>query len=113
MIVRSYQDVEAETYDERPGVTVRWVIGAAEGAPTFAMRVFELQPNASSALHAHAWEHEVFVLAGEGIVWSEAGESNLRCGDTAFVAPNEKHQFTNVGEDVLRFICVIPILEGS
>jgi quercetin dioxygenase-like cupin family protein len=113
MIVRSYRDVETETYDGMPGVTVRWVIGADEGAPTFAMRVFELAPGASSAHHAHAWEHEVFVLSGEGVVWSEAGESDLRCGDTVFVAPNEKHRFTNVGKDVLRFICVIPIIEGS
>jgi mannose-6-phosphate isomerase-like protein (cupin superfamily) len=26
-----------------------------------------------------------------------------------FVPPNEEHQFTNTGDEVLRFVCLIPL----
>jgi len=113
MIVRSFRDVKSETYAEIPGVAVRWVIGAPEGAPNFVMRVFELEPGASSAHHSHPWEHEVFVLSGEGVVWSESAESPIGEGDTVFIAPDERHRFTNSGKETLRFICVIPLLEKA
>ena len=109
MIVRNYRDVEAETYPGAPGATIRWVIGAPEGAPTFAMRVIELAPGASSAHHSHAWEHEVFVLSGKGTVWAASGETPICEGDAVFVPPNEEHEFKNGGVDPLRFICLIPL----
>jgi hypothetical protein len=35
----------------------------------------------------------------------------LEPGYTVFVAPMEEHQFTNTGEEVLRFVCLIPLME--
>jgi oxalate decarboxylase/phosphoglucose isomerase-like protein (cupin superfamily) len=34
-------------------------------------------------------------------------------GYTVFVPPMEEHQFTNTGHEVLRFVCLIPLLEQS
>lgn len=109
MIVRDYRQVEPEETSEAPGLTVRWVIGEKEGAPNFAMRVFDLEPGASSPHHAHEWEHEVFVLAGRGRVYGGEEEAALGEGDTVLIPPMERHRFVNEGDEVLRFICVIPL----
>jgi len=109
MIVKDYRQVTPEPTTEAPGVTVRWVIGEKDGAPNFAMRVFEVDPGAASPFHTHSWEHEVFILAGDGHLRDEDGETPFREGDVVFVAPEEKHQFVNDGDTALRFICVVPL----
>jgi quercetin dioxygenase-like cupin family protein len=109
MIVKDYRQVQQELASEAPGVTVRWVIGEQDGAPNFAMRVFDVEPGASTPFHTHAWEHEVFILAGKGYVKSKEGETPLQEGNVVYVAPEEKHRFVNDGDTDLRFICVIPL----
>ncbi|MGI6207277.1 MAG: cupin domain-containing protein [Anaerolineae bacterium] len=104
--VRDYQEVRPEPAAE--GVTMRVVIGPREGAPFFNMRVFEVQPGAGTPHHSHWWEHEVFVLAGTGVVAGEQGETPIAAGSTVLVRGGESHHFTNTGQDVLRFICLVP-----
>jgi len=108
MIVRDYTEVEAKAADGAEGVSVRWVIGKEEGAPYFAMRVFDVQPGCTTPYHRHWWEHEVFVLGGEGLVKGADGARPLAPGTIVFVPGDEQHQFINTGQSVLQFICVIP-----
>lgn len=109
MIVKNYRQVEPEDFEDVPGVTVRWMITDKDGAPNFALRVFEVEPGAASPFHTHPWEHEAFILAGKGHLRAVDGETPFREGDAVFVAPGEKHQFVNDGDTVLRFICLIPL----
>ncbi len=106
--VQPFTATPAEPVSEAPGVTVRWVIGEADGAPNFAMRVFDVPPGGASPYHAHGFEHEVFILAGKGHVKSEKGNLPFEQGYVVFVPGGETHQFVNDGDGVLRFICVIP-----
>jgi len=108
--VQNYREVEGK--EDVPGVIMRIVAGPAEGVPNFAMRVFEIQPQSSTPYHSHAWEHEVFVLSGWGIVRSAEAERRLSEGDVVLVVPNEHHSFANTGEDLLRLICVVPLIDG-
>lgn len=108
MIVRDAAAVAAQPVAEVDGVAVRWLIGDTEGAPNFHMRLFELQPGAATPWHQHPWEHEVFVLDGEGVVRSEQGEYPLKAGTVVFVPPNEWHQFRAHPEKPLKFLCLIP-----
>ena len=108
MKVQHYTDVPASPVDGAPGATVRWVITEADGAPHFAMRVFEVAPGASTEHNEHWWEHEVFVLAGTGYVRSEQGNHPLSEGVVALIPGGEKHQIVNDGQAVLRFICLVP-----
>jgi len=110
MKVQHYRQVVGK--EEAPGVTMRIVAGPDEGAPNFVMRVFEIQPQSSTPYHSHAWEHEVFVLFGSGVVRHAQSETQLSEGDVVLVAPNEQHSFTNTGEGLFRFICVIPLVGG-
>lgn len=106
MKVRNFREVEPN--NEMPGVALRTVISAQDGAPRFAMRVFEVAPGASTPFHAHGWEHEVFILEGEAKVKAVDGERALEPNDAVFVACQEEHCFVNTGPQVLRFICCIP-----
>jgi len=108
-IYKDYHEVEAS--EEVPGVDMRVVIGPKEDAPNFVMRVFEVKPGSSTPLHSHSWEHEVYVLSGRGKVRSETGETDLEAGSVAYVEPDEQHCFSNAGDELLRFVCVIPKLD--
>ncbi len=92
--------------------TIRQVITADMGAPTFAMRMFEIQPGGHTPYHSHAWEHEVFILDGSGQVESESGPVALAPRTAVFVAPGEPHQFVNSGQETLRFLCLIPVQQA-
>jgi len=103
-----FTEVPAEPVEGCPGVSIRWAIGQNMGAPHFILRVIDLQPGASTEHHQHPWEHEVFVLEGEGRVRYAEGELSIGPGSCVYVEPGERHQFTNSGSSVLRIICVIP-----
>jgi quercetin dioxygenase-like cupin family protein len=114
MKVKHWTDVPAQAVEGVEGVTIRWAINKQDGAPHFAMRVFDVQPGCSSPSHSHWWEHEVFVLDGEGVASGPDGETPISQGTVVLVPGGELHQFRNTGSQVLRFICLIPFewLEG-
>ncbi len=97
--------VEMEGAD---GATIRELITCREGAPNFAMRMFEVAPGGHTPLHTHPYEHEVFILEGEGELRGGLAPRALRPGDAVFVPPDALHQFNNPGRKTLRFLCLIP-----
>jgi quercetin dioxygenase-like cupin family protein len=90
------------------GCHVRWLIGAVDDAPNFAMRQFEVAPGGYTPRHTHPYEHEVFVLEGQGVVCQDDTEHPLQAGDVVYVVPNEVHQFRNTGSEPLKFLCLVP-----
>jgi quercetin dioxygenase-like cupin family protein len=113
MRVKNYREIRAEPVVEEPGLTVRWLVSELEEQPEFAMRLYELQAGAATTPHVHHWEHQVFVLAGQGAVAGEEGQCLLGEGDVVYVPPLERHQFANKGHDVLRFLMAFPIPRGD
>ena len=107
MKVSKYLD--AKPIQELPGVVKREVINADDGAPNFCMRVFEVEPGASTPSHSHPWEHEVFILSGRGVVVDGEGkETEIAKDSVIFIPSNEHHCTVNNGNEPLRFICLIP-----
>ena len=103
------QDVEAERAENQTsGLKVRWLITKEIGADNFAMRLFEMEPGGYSPLHSHPWEHEVFILEGEGLVIGDEKEGKFSTGDVIFIPPNEQHQLRNNGKRLLKFLCLVP-----
>ncbi|MBN2381718.1 cupin domain-containing protein [bacterium] len=90
------------------GVTMRVGITDSDGAPHFAMRLFQVQPNGYTPLHRHPWEHEVFVISGSGQLNYNDEEHSLQKGDFVLIEADALHQFKNIGPDEFQFICVIP-----
>jgi quercetin dioxygenase-like cupin family protein len=109
MKIHNYRDVEAKGAEEGASkLTVRWLITKEMGAKNFAMRLFEMEARGYSPFHSHPWEHEVFILEGEGLTVSEEGQEKFRAGDVIFIPSNEKHQFKNNGKKTVKFLCLVP-----
>jgi quercetin dioxygenase-like cupin family protein len=107
MLVRSAGDAKGIAYAQ--GVQKRVVIGPRDGAPNFVMRIFDLEPGANTARHAHDFEHEVLVLSGRGVlIDGEGGETPLQPMDAIFIAPDETHSLRNAGSETLQFVCLVP-----
>ena len=105
-----YRDVENQDVPvPAKGVKIRWLINEATGALNFAMRRFEVEPGGYTPLHTHGWEHEVYVLEGEGVAASPDGDSRIGPGSAVLVEPGEEHNFRNTGAKPLVFLCMIPL----
>ena len=89
--------------------TIRELITDREGAPTFAMRLFELAPGGHTPQHSHPHEHEVYVLAGKGELRRSGQARPIQAADAVFVPGGAEHQFVNVDQGPLRFLCLIPV----
>jgi len=111
MKIQNYRQVAGA--EVAPGVIRRVVAGPAEGASTFVMRVFEIKPGSATTHHIHPWEHEIFVVEEQGTLKSGNTEKPLREGDAVTVLPDELHSFANTGKDMLRVICVVPLVDGK
>ena len=109
MKINNYEGIEAK--DAGPGtskVKVRWLIDEETGAQNFFMTLFEIESGGYTPLHVHNWEHEVFILEGEGIAICEDEQKLFRPGDAIFIAPKEKHQFRNTRKKLVKLLCLIP-----
>jgi len=110
MQMKKLQEVPASevTMEGATGCRVRSLVGETDNAPNFAMREFEVAPGGHTPKHFHDYEHEVYVLAGQGTILDGDLERPLAEGDVVFVAPNDVHQFRNTGDKPMRFLCLIP-----
>lgn len=105
-----YEDVPAQVFgDEAPGVTIRWVIDEQrDGAPNFALRVIEVAPGGHTPDHTHPYEHENFVIEGQGRVLIDEGWHDIGPGSVVFVPAGVRHTYINAGETPFKFLCGIP-----
>ena len=111
MLVKNYKEIDIENVKDEgaKNVKIQWLIDEKVGR-TFAMRRFVIKKDGHTPLHRHEWEHEIFVLAGEGALVDENGnEHPLKPGNFAYVEPNELHQFKNKGNEDFIFLCMIPL----
>lgn len=91
----NYLDVYGEQVGEAGahGVSLRTVIGEADGAPNFFMRVISFEADSASPSHSHGWEHEAFIISGTGTVEVEGKTTSLKQGDVIYIPPNADHCF--------------------
>jgi quercetin dioxygenase-like cupin family protein len=104
-----WEGVIPERYDAKAfkGVVKRVLVGPNDEASNYVIRYFQLEPGSSSRLEKHAHDHGVVILHGEAKVQLNEEFITLRAMDSVYVAGNDLHQFTNIGERSLGFICVI------
>lgn len=102
---------ESKSINEIEGVSRRDVLTANDGASHFTMHVVEIATHVSTPTHHHPWEHEIFIIAGKGIVVGEKGGTPIADGNAVFIPGNETHCFVNTGDDTLRYISIEPLEE--
>jgi quercetin dioxygenase-like cupin family protein len=111
MKIIHYSEAEARPFGSPArDVTGRVVVGKADGAANFCMRVIELAPGGYTPHHAHPWEHEQFVHAGQGSVLMNDQWVDFGPGSVLFIPADEEHQFKNTGKGPLVIVCLVPPL---
>ena len=115
MKLQHYKEVKLEKVEMEgaKGAKIRWLVSSADGAPNFAMRMFEVEPNGHTPFHTHSWEHENFIVEGEGSLITETGEKPFKKGDFIYVPSGFKHSYKNTGNSILKFLCLIPNPESE
>jgi len=112
MLIKKITDVPAEAIDSDGAekTTVRVLFGPADGAPTFAMRQFELDVGGRTPHHTHPFEHQILVLQGQLALVTADGEIPVTVGDVIMILPGEEHQLRNTSKtQPARVICTIPV----
>ncbi len=109
MKITHYEEVEARILPVAgAGVTGRVLLGKADGAEHFCMRLIELAPGSAIPPHHHPWEHEQFVHSGTGRIFRDGQAVDFGPGSVLFIASNEEHQILNTGTEPLRIVCLVP-----
>jgi quercetin dioxygenase-like cupin family protein len=106
MQVISYEEVKAKEVEEGSKIKIRWL--NTGGSKNFAVRLFEIEPGGYSPHHSHPWEHEIFVLEGNGTTIGKEGAEAISVGDLISIPAGETHQIKNTGKSTLRILCMIP-----
>ncbi len=83
---------------------IRWLIKG----PNFHLRYFRIAKGGNSPRHSHNYEHEIFVLKGDGKIFIDGEDYLISNNFFVYVPPNKEHQIINIGETDLEFLCVIP-----
>lgn len=92
-----------------PGVKASILISELDGAPNFSMRLFELEPSSVIPPHKHPWEHEIFVIEGEGEIRVGGQLLKVREGEAVYIPPGVEHSYKNQSRDKpFKFLCIVP-----
>jgi len=98
----------AVTSEGAKDTQVQWLLDQSRGAPNYALRRFIIAPGGYTPRHTHDWEHEVYVLRGEGVLVTDQGEAPLGPDRAILILPNEEHQFRCTGAESLEMLCIVP-----
>jgi len=106
-----YTDVPGAAFgDSAPGVTIRWLIDEEnDGAPVYALRMIEVAPDGHTPRHTHPYEHENFIVSGEGRVLIGSEWHSVSAGHVVFVPPGIEHTYENTGKETFIFLCGVPV----
>ena len=110
MIIKNYSKVTPTIFDDEPAKALkgRVLIGNADGATNFCMRIFEIDKNGYTPRHSHDWEHEVFIHAGSGYLYKNGEWVPVESGQAVFIPGNEEHQFKNSSDEPFIMVCLVP-----
>ena len=110
MLIRNIQEARKKPVDMDgvKGIAMSVMVGREDGAPNFALRHFEVEPGGHSPRHSHDYEHEVFIVDGEGEVLLEGEFRPIRKGDVIYVPADQEHQFRAAAAG-MQFLCLVPV----
>src|SRR3954454_18245768 len=103
--VRAEIDVAPST---EPGDTarIRRTLDDNVGCDVLAQSVIEFAPGRSQPRETGDCEEVLFVLSGEGELLLDGAEHHLEPEAGAYLAPGERYEIDNRGEELLKVVCV-------
>ena len=99
--VREYKVTEQGAYK----VKVKCLLHEGVGAERLQLRLFTIDVEGYTRLERHAHEHEVFMLRGRFLVRGGDKEVVASPRDVIFIPSYEEHQFKNIGDEPVEFLC--------
>ena len=107
MYVTNVDDVEEYEMTEEGanGVKVKHLLHEGIGAKRLHLRLFTIEVGGYTPLEKHRHEHEVFILKGKALVRGADREVRTEEGAVIFISSWEEHQFKNLGDERLLFLC--------
>jgi len=87
------------------GVKVKYLLHEGVGAKKLQLRLFTIDVGGYTPLEKHKYEHEVFILRGKALVRGRDTQVVVKEGVVIFIPSWEEHQFKNIGEEKLQFLC--------
>ncbi len=86
-------------------VRVKYLLHKGVGAERLQFRLFSIDVGGYTPLERHAHEHEVFILRGKASVRGGDKEAIVKPSDVIFISSYEEHQFKNIGDEPVEFLC--------
>jgi len=90
------------------GVHMKVLVGPQDGWSDHVMRVFDVEVGGHTPHHQHPWPHINYIIAGTGDLMIDGVHHTITAGSYGYVPQDTIHQFKNVGDEPLRFICIVP-----
>jgi quercetin dioxygenase-like cupin family protein len=84
------------------------LVSEKEGWEDYVMRVVEVEKEGYTPKHQHPWPHINYVIEGQGEIMIDGVLNPVEAGSYAFVPADTLHQYKNTGDDVFKFICIVP-----
>ena len=100
MRIISYREVEAKEVEEGSRIKIRWL--NTEGSSNFAVRHIEIETSGYSPYHSHPWEHEMFVLEGNGTALGNKEAEAISVGDLISIPAYGTQNYRLWGRERLR-----------
>lgn len=88
--------------------SIKVLVSKNEGWESHVMRVIDVKQNGFTPKHSHDWPHINYIIEGEGELMIDGKINQVSAGSYAYIPSNTIHQFTNVGNSVFKFICIVP-----
>lgn len=113
MYVTSVDKVEKVemTVESAHSVKVKYLLHEGVGAKKLQLRLFTIDVGGYTPLEKHKHEHEVFILRGKALVRGGDTQVVVKDGVVILIPSWEEHQFKNVGEEKLQFLCTKEMVE--
>lgn len=105
--VWNWEDVSVYQYNSNQA-TKQVLIGHEEGAHNFEVRFFTIPPRGLSSLDEHQHDHGVMIMHGQARVMLGDQFSEIGPGDVVYIPGMERHQFENLTDEPMTFLCIIP-----
>ena len=83
-------------------------VGPEQGWEGWVLRVMTLEAGGNTPTHKHPWPHINYVLSGKGSVMIDGQEFPVAADTCAYIPGDSEHGFKNLGDEELRFICIVP-----
>jgi len=96
------------TSTEAKNAKMKVLVGPDTGWDDYVMRVIEVEVGGYTPKHSHPWPHINYIISGDGELMIDGKNNPVKSGSYAYIPQDHLHQFKNVGNDVFKFICIVP-----